>query len=75
MSIPKTRICQGYSNMLTPLLAPVIIDWPKRQNSEEAGLWRSTDQNAPVSIFDQKRQLTLKVKKESSQHFKTFSWL
>jgi len=53
----------------------VITDWPKRQNSEEAGLWRFNDQNAPVSIFDQKRQLTLKATTASSQHFTTFSWL
>jgi len=64
ISRPKTRICQGYSNMLTTVLS----DWPKCQNLGAVTAPRLNDQNEPVNIFDQKRQLTPKAITASSQH-------
>ena len=64
ISNPRTKICQGYSKMLTP----VVRDWLSRQNSGVVILWKSNAQKTPVVIFDQNRQLRPNTATVPSQH-------
>jgi hypothetical protein len=57
------------------MLTPVVTYLTKRQDSSEVSDRKLKDQNTPVTVFDQKRQLKQKAPTASSQNLCTFLWL
>jgi len=71
ISSPKTAICHGYSNMLTP----AKLNRSRRQSFGEITALRLNDHKEPLTISEKKRHARPNATTASSQHLCTFLWL